>query len=566
MDYAKHVSTKVTPQSEPIPGTSQVENSAGGYTWAVDDWTRLDRFLVLGAEGGSYYASEHKLVRENASAVERLLKVDGPRVVARIAEISEAGRAPKNDPAIFALALALKTGDATTKAAAKTAVPKVCRIGTHIFQLAEAVKSLGGWGRGTKGAFARWYTSQSLEQLAMNLAKYQGRAGWTHRDLLRKAHVKPSSPEMNRLLRWAAGKPNEEPVGGIITAFEMAKNLMPPVTLIATTTGEKLKLGADSVRAMSKLITETGLPRECVPTEFLNAPEVWDALLHAGKHGMPMTAMIRNLGKMSAVGLLKPLSAAAQYVAKKLTDREALEAARVHPVQLLMALSTYRQGHGEKGKLSWQPAAEVCTALDDAFYAAFDFVEPTGKRYMLALDISGSMGSGHVAGTSLTPREASAAMAMVTARTEKRCEVVGFTAAEAAYGLGGGLYGQRTQTTGLTQLLGINARASLPDAVRSISNLPMGNTDCALPMVMAKKHKLEVDCFVVMTDSESWAGPIHAAQALRDYRQSSGINAKCIVVAMVANSFSVADPNDAGMMDIVGFDTNAPVVMADFAR
>ena len=78
--------------------------------WAVDDWTRLDRFLILGSEGGSYYASERKLTRENAEAVLRCIAADGARVVARIVAVSDAGRAPKNDPALFALALARQAG------------------------------------------------------------------------------------------------------------------------------------------------------------------------------------------------------------------------------------------------------------------------------------------------------------------------------------------------------------------------------------------------------------------------------------------------------------------------
>ena len=64
-----------------IPGTSQVPNSAGGHAWAVDDWTRLSRFLILGSEGGSFYAGEYSLTRENAEALERCLEADGPRTV-----------------------------------------------------------------------------------------------------------------------------------------------------------------------------------------------------------------------------------------------------------------------------------------------------------------------------------------------------------------------------------------------------------------------------------------------------------------------------------------------------
>src|SRR5688572_13557122 len=39
-----------TPQNQPLPGTSQVKNSAGGYVWEVSQWERLKRFLILGSE------------------------------------------------------------------------------------------------------------------------------------------------------------------------------------------------------------------------------------------------------------------------------------------------------------------------------------------------------------------------------------------------------------------------------------------------------------------------------------------------------------------------------------
>src|SRR4051794_2814749 len=125
VEYVRNLSS--TPQNQPIPGSSQVPNSAGGYAWAVDDWTRLDRFLILGSEKGTYYIGEQKLTAENAQAVERCIATDGPRTVARIVEISEAGRAPKNDPALFALALCATYGDDATKHAAFAALPRVAR-------------------------------------------------------------------------------------------------------------------------------------------------------------------------------------------------------------------------------------------------------------------------------------------------------------------------------------------------------------------------------------------------------------------------------------------------------
>src|SRR5437868_12903485 len=101
MRYLK-MGTRATSQSEPILGSGQVPNSAGGYAWAVDDWVRLDRFLILGSEGGTYYIRQATLSRENAEGVLRCIEADGVRTVRRIVEISDAGRAPKNDPAIFA--------------------------------------------------------------------------------------------------------------------------------------------------------------------------------------------------------------------------------------------------------------------------------------------------------------------------------------------------------------------------------------------------------------------------------------------------------------------------------
>lgn len=116
INYAKNFNRRATPQSQPIPVSTQVRNSGGGYSWAVDDWTRFDRFLILGTEGGTYYIGERDLVKQNHDALVRCIKADGLRAVNRIVEISDAGRAPKNAPAIFALALAATHGDAAAKA------------------------------------------------------------------------------------------------------------------------------------------------------------------------------------------------------------------------------------------------------------------------------------------------------------------------------------------------------------------------------------------------------------------------------------------------------------------
>jgi 60 kDa SS-A/Ro ribonucleoprotein len=163
----------------------------------------------------------------------------------------------------------------------------------------------------------------------------------------------------------------------------------------------------------------------------------------------------------------------------------------------------------------------------------------------------------------LSPREASAAMALVTAAAESNYETVGFYAAE-----GGVDFGQTANSRGWARgisPLPIGPRQRLDDVVRAMNGMPFGATDCALPMLYALEREREVDTFVIYTDSETWWGDIHPAQALREYREQSGIDARLVVVGMVANGFSIADPDDAGMLDVVGFDTATPQVISEFA-
>ena len=54
-------------------------------------------------------------MKQNHDAIVCCIKADGVRAVKRILQISDSGRAPKNDPAIFALALVATHGDSQAK-------------------------------------------------------------------------------------------------------------------------------------------------------------------------------------------------------------------------------------------------------------------------------------------------------------------------------------------------------------------------------------------------------------------------------------------------------------------
>jgi 60 kDa SS-A/Ro ribonucleoprotein len=279
-----------------------------------------------------------------------------------------------------------------------------------------------------------------------------------------------------------------------------------------------------------------------IPTHFRTSAEVQEALLP----NLGYTALIRNLGNISKSGLLgKGKWSSTSDIISKITNPDAIKKSRVHPIGILTALLTYSQGHGLRGKGEWDVNQDIVEALDSAFYTAFGNVTPTGKRMVLALDVSGSMAGGMVAGVlGLTPRLASAAMAMVTYKVENQVALISF------------------QDEIIP--LDIGRYIRLAEVERAISDLEFGVTDCAQPMLWASENRVEADAFIVYTDSETWCGNIHPSQALNQYRNTFQIPAKLIVVGMVSNEFSIADPNDSGMLDVVGFDTSVPEVMSQF--
>jgi 60 kDa SS-A/Ro ribonucleoprotein len=527
-----------TPQSEPIPGSAQVANNAGGFAWKIGTMDRLRRFLVLGSEGGTYYVGERKLTRENIDGIRAALDEHKTEAVAEIVAISKDGRAPKNDPALYALAIACAHPDKTVRRAATKAIPDVARTGTHLFHFAEFVQSQRGWGPALKKGVAAWYEREDVDRLAYQLVKYRQRDGWTHRDLLRLAHPKADTSNHRLLYDWACGRglPKESvPAGPWFDPTERPLHHIAPIAAFE----DAQRAGSPAETAA--LVRKWGgkLPREALNTEHLKSIEVWTALLDAG---MPMTALIRNLATMTRLGVLKPMGTQTQTVVEQLQNAEAIKKARVHPMSVLIALATYATGASWRGSTGWEPLREIIDAMDGAFYAAFGNVEPTGKRHVLALDCSHSMDT-QMSGTPLTCMQGAAAMALITDRVEARTVVTAF-------------HGEYTPCS-------ISNRQRLDDVLRSLPR-SVGMTDCAVPMLWAMQNDIEADVFAIYTDNETWYGQIHPAQALEAYRRKTGIDARLVVVSMTATPFSIADPNDRGMLDVVGFDTAAPQVIADF--
>ncbi len=535
------VSTKATPQSKKA-SPKQVKNKAGGYVFKVSDETRLHRFLTIGSEGGTYYSSAAELTAENADLVINMARSGfdnkGKYLVDQIVEISVAGRAPKQNPAIFALAVAAGEGDEATRQYALLKLGVVCRTGTHLFMFLKYVQNFRGWGRALKRAVAEWYDSKPVEKLAYQALKYRSRESWTHRDVLRKAHP----GKHPGLYSFITGKATEmgtlPPLVQDFQDAQYALTRMPAGVTVDKHWVDIIKRG-------------NGLSWEMLPDDALKEARVWEALL---QQGMPLGALLRQLPRLTRLGLTT--GATGKLIAAQLTDPERIKRARIHPVNVLIATKTYAAGKG-KGSSTWTPTGKIIDALNDMFYLAYGAVEPAGKRTLLALDCSASMGS-FAGGTPITCFEAEVALSLVVMNTEPDYEIVGFSAGSGrsrGWGMGSGI-----------SRLPITPRQRLDDAVNNAKQFNWGGTDCALPMIWATENRIEVDTFITMTDNETWAGSIHPHQALEKYRQKMGIDARMVVVAFTGTLNTIADPDDSRELDVSGFDSAVPNLITDFSR
>ena len=526
MTYLSSLTRSQTPQRERmLDRPEQVKNSAGGFVFKVDDLHRLRRFLILGAEGGTYYANEKKLAKECAETIIRAIK-DNPYPVLQEVVRASQGAAPRNTEALFAYALLMAKADhRDAKVRIREEFHNVVRTGSHLLEFATYISDLRGWGKGLRRAVGDWYADKSARDLAYQVSKYRQRGGWTHGDLLRLSHPQLTGDHAG-VAKWV--------LKGIISE-ELSPDLRDYFQHIGA-------LKVASTKEVVQIIKDHRSVREVIPTEKLAEPKVWKALLK----GMPATAMIRNLNHMTRHGVLKPLNDETQYVVDRLTNQEFVHDKRLHPVNILTTMLVYDSGRAVRGDTTWTPVPQITSALDDAFHLSFQNAPKTNKRFYLGIDVSGSMDDNFINGLpNFSARMGAAALAMSIAKREPRCHMATFT-------------NQMTE-------MKIDAKDTLATVADRMRTHNFGATDCAQPMLDAISKKIPVDVFVILTDGETWAGQMHASEALKEYRKRMGINAKCIAVSLTSTGFSIADPQDAGMLDIVGFDTALPTIMTDFA-
>lgn len=560
----------------------QIRNNAGGFVYAADMWTRLNRFLVLGTESNSYYVNAEQKTFQAYDVIQSCLKADGFRTVDMAVKVSQEGIAPKNDAALWVMALACspKYASADVVKYALANMRLVARTLSYLYQFIEMVQQSRGWGRGLRAAVSNWFDEMGFHGTTYQAIKYRQRNGWTGRDVLRLAHPKFNNAELNAIYRWLtngmtgmserkvkrvakSGSYTQEypsvaaALPPIVKAFEAIQQMQKSGTVVSTADWEvsteidptnilvmlPIEQGKTVVDEAVRLINKFGLTWEMLPTEMLTEAKIWAALIP----NLPYTALMRNLANMTRSKVFANRELLT-LVCDRLKNEEAIIRARIHPINILAAQMTYAQGKGMKGQNTWEPERRIVEALQDAFPLAFKGIAATGKRILVALDISGSMEAKVNGMEYLSCIQASAALAVSILGSEPDADCVNFNSVAT-----------RSE---------LSPRNRLDVSMKYMEQVNDGSTNCAAPFNYALKQldsgaiNSMYDAVILITDTQTWIGNAHTDVAIAKCRQRNPAM-RVVEVALEVNEFTLEKENPLTLR-IAGLDSSAPKLINEF--
>ena len=451
-----------------------------------------------------------------------------------------------------------------------------------------------GFGRAFKTTLNRSLLKKTPAQLAYQVTKYQKRGDWGFNDIIKCTHLRTGTGEnrkrntkylpsdyqappikpataMDLVLRYSmygmeemtklafAFNLNDDPICEYLCAVNCAKGMTESDT-----------------DGLIHLIHKHRLVREHLPTWSMKSCAVQKALLlgqeqfHDGslflgdpshravKVVMPMTALLRNLSSLTSIGLFEDKEILS-LVVKQLTDKDAVQKSRIHPVNVIIAWFVYRKGKGFKGKMTWTPQKEIVDALEQMAFLAFTNAPPTTKRYGVFIDGSGSM-TEETTFQGLSNADIAALLSLVIARSGQGHLFYVFSAKSTRYS-------KAKDETGLYDVgHHIHANSTFQEVLDAVQLSNWGATDISNGIRYLEKSNKHVDAIVVITDNDINTGE-KPLVALNSYRKTIGNpNVKLITLAVQLNDLTIADPSDTGMLDMCGFDTNSYQVMHAFTH
>jgi 60 kDa SS-A/Ro ribonucleoprotein len=447
--------------------TANAVNEAGGSAYARQPEAALALYAATGCLGGTFYASAEAQLEQVLALCEQVPS----GFVARTAIHARQTAHMKDLPAL--LLATLTTRD---PAAFASAFSRVVDNGRMLRNLVQILRS-GRVGRKSLGSLPKRRVQQWLENAPVH-AIVQAAIGTqpSLADVIRMVHPKPADPERRALYAWVIGKPCDvAALPGVLQAYEAFKQ-SPQGAL-------------------------PDLPFQYFTSLSLDAAQ-WQALAR----GASWQTLRMNLNTFARNGVFGD-SALTAELAQRLRDPSLIKRARVFPYQLLMAANSIGEG---------VPAA-IAAALHDAMEVATLQVPTLAGQVVVAVDVSGSMGSpvtGHRKGATSAARcvDVAALIAACVQRNNPEARVLPFD----------------TEVRSVR----LNPRDSVMTQARTLAALCGGGTAVSSPLVRLNKEKAQVDLLVLVSDNESWRDT-RGGGATATMREWAAIKARCPRARMV---------------------------------
>jgi 60 kDa SS-A/Ro ribonucleoprotein len=280
--------------------------------------------------------------------------------------------------------------------------------------------------------------------------------------------------------------------------------------------GMLLCQNAESEVEAMRIAAKYVLPLEMIPTKFRSS-NVWETMIP----NMGITAIIRNCASMSKDH--KMTSAMRRMIVEALNDEERLKKGRVHPFKMYVAYCTYSQGSGVRSDSTWTVDREIRNSLESAIYKCFKYGEPTGKKWIIGMDCSGSMTThafNNIPG--MTPLDGEIVITLALLEAGDEVDV---------YRFDNQIKPARLHT-GMT----------IDQARNEIYRGQFGSTNVGLLYEQAMKNRVfggePYDMFVAITDNEVNTG-YQPVSLLKQYRDKHNANAKQVVLGMTRTTLSL---------------------------
>ncbi|KAH1022621.1 RNA-binding protein RO60 isoform X2 [Dendroctonus ponderosae] len=406
----------------------------------------------------------------------------------------------------------------------------------------------------------KFYGAKNPEELARSIAASERICGWSHKDLIKLAHVKPNSPLMSAVFNYIlTRKLDEDATEAQLEVLRIIKQ------------AEQLRRCVDPAEAAILLKTSEFSLEHLMPS-LTGSEQVWNAVLLK----LSTQQILGLLLKLHKLNFLTPASLISCLVIQLLTDPERVEKSGVHPLEVFKQLRRLEKGGKPVDpklltylkttkKLSEENLRKIqetqpidCPHIVSALWRCFDLacanVTPSHKRYLVVIEVP-PVGENRlcIGSKTVTYLEAAVAFAAVLQRVEPQVTLAVHQKADSL------------------QLVRVKKPCPVEELLRQVAATNSAGASLPTCFTWATAHRERVDVFVnFVQKSPRRSGHSRSpalSESMLNYQTAMNLpNTKMIVFIPVESPLEGWDKTPTKVLTIMGFDHIACKVAQCFAR